>query len=251
MRRLLTLLIGLLAIAAISASAAARPLGPNGQIAFDRSDGVYVANADGGGEHLLVPNSCCSGWSPDASKLAAGYQLEDGRIGTATIGADGLGYTQLPIDDPTLNLGCGLWSPDGARLACEAWDDTTSDRNGVYTISSADGSGLTRITANPLGGHDIPGSYSPDGTRIVFTRADANGDNVGLFVVKTNVGQVRQITPDGMILNIGADWSPQGNEIIFSRHVTPDVHGSLWVLPRCDLETADETTPARRAQVLD
>lgn len=148
-------------------------------------------------------------------------------------------------------MGCGLWSPDGARLACEAWDDTTSDRNGVYTISSADGSGLTRITANPLGGHDIPGSYSPDGTRIVFTRADANGDNVGLFVVKTNVGQVRQITPDGMILNIGADWSPQGNEIIFSRHVTPDVHGSLWVLPRCDLETADETTPARRAQVLD
>ena len=38
MRRLLTLLIGRLAIAAISASAAARPLGPNGQIAFDRSD---------------------------------------------------------------------------------------------------------------------------------------------------------------------------------------------------------------------
>jgi hypothetical protein len=44
MRRLLTLLIGLLAIAAISASAAARPLGPNGQIAFDRSD---LETADG------------------------------------------------------------------------------------------------------------------------------------------------------------------------------------------------------------
>ena len=53
---------------------------------------------------------------------------------------------------------------------------------------------------------------------------------MGLFVVKTNVRQVRQITPDGTILNIGADWSPQGNEIIFSRHVTPDVRGSLWVL---------------------
>jgi Tol biopolymer transport system component len=33
-----------------------------------------------------------------------------------------------------------------------------------------------------------------------------------------------------MIINIGVDWSPQGNEIIFSRHVTPDVLGSIWVV---------------------
>jgi Tol biopolymer transport system component len=26
------------------------------------------------------------------------------------------------------------------------------------------------------------------------------------------------------------NWSPQGNEIAFSRHVTPDVHSSLWVM---------------------
>jgi WD40-like Beta Propeller Repeat len=27
-----------------------------------------------------------------------------------------------------------------------------------------------------------------------------------------------------------SNWSPQGNNIAFSRHVTPDVHSSLWVM---------------------
>ena len=64
------------------------------------------------------------------------------------------GVHAVPINDPTLNIGCGTgsWSPDGKRLACETWDDSKPARNGVYTISSADGSGLTRITLNPLGG---------------------------------------------------------------------------------------------------
>ncbi len=30
----------------------------------------------------------------------------------------------LEIPDPTLNLPCGVWSIDDARLACEGWDDT-------------------------------------------------------------------------------------------------------------------------------
>jgi hypothetical protein len=29
---------------------------------------------------------------------------------------------------------------------------------------------------------------------------------------------------------VQADWSLQGNDIIVSFHVTPDVHGSLWVV---------------------
>jgi Tol biopolymer transport system component len=131
-----------------------------------------------------------------------------------------------------LNLGCGsVWSPDDSLLACESWDDSNPDLNGIYTISPADGSGLTRVTANPLGGHDIPGAYSPNGKQIVFVRFNPTDFfGVGLFVVKTNTGQVRQITSAGASLNIGADWSPQGNEIIFSRHVTDDVQGSIWVV---------------------
>jgi Tol biopolymer transport system component len=227
-----------LGVAALAAPAGASPRGTNGQITYDRTDpttgdqAVFTANPDGSSERLVVPASCCGDFSPDGSKLAVPYLTGDGRVGPATVNADGTGYTPFPISDPTLNIGCGTgsWSPDGKRLACETWDDSNAARNGIYTISSADGTGLRRVTANPLGGHDIPGSYSPNGKRIVFLRFDANMNSAGMFVVKTNDGQLRQILPASMILNIGADWSPQGNEIIFSRHVTPDVFGSIWVV---------------------
>lgn len=233
-RLLLTPLRGLAAVAILAAltamPAGARPLGVIGQIEYENDAGVLTANPDGSAAHLLVANTCCAGWSHDGNKLAMGYGTNDWRIGTATINADGSGYTQLPIDDPTLNIGCAVWSPSDARLACEGWNDANPAQDGIYTIAAADGSGLTRVTANPLGGHDIPGAYSPDGKRLVFVRFDQDGNSAGLFTVRTDGSDLRQLTPTDMILNIGADWSPQGNEILFSRHVSSDVHGSLWVV---------------------
>jgi Tol biopolymer transport system component len=242
--RIVGLIIAVAALVLSATQASASPRGTNGQITYDRTadpttgfKAVFTANPDGSSERLIVPPnpvSCCGDFSPDGSKLVIPYPTDDGRIGTATINADGTGYTPFPIKDPTLNIGCGTgsWSPDGKRLACETWDDSNSARNGVYTISSADGSGLTRITSNPLGGHDVPGSYSPDGKRIVFIRYDSNGNPAGMFVVKTNGSQLRQILPASADLNMGvqSDWSPQGNEIIFSLHVTPDVFGSIWLI---------------------
>jgi hypothetical protein len=237
---LITLLVAVGTSIALSGTiAVASPRGTNGQITYDTNfgNGVVTANPDGSSANLLVPGTCCAGWSGDGGKLAVPYGTADGRIGPAVINADGSGYTPFPIDDPTLNVGCGTgsWSPDGKRLACEAWDDTTpltAARNGVYTISSVDGSGLTRITANPFGGHDEPGSWSPNGKSIVFGRFASDGNGVGLFVINADGTHLRQITPPGTIIQSGndGDWSPQGNEIIFSRHVMPDVFGSIWVV---------------------
>ncbi len=236
----LTLVAGVAALASLTAiPAGASPAGVNGKIAYDRTDPatgdtfVYTANPDGSHVQQLVPFTCCPSWSHDGSKLAIPALTEDGRIATATVNADGSGYTPLPINDPTLNVGCagGAWSPNDARLACESWDDTNPARNGIYTLSSADGSDFTRLT-NPLGGDDQAGAYSPDGKRLVFARFDQNGDSLGLFVIKTNGTDLRQITPPGTLIQGGndGDWSPQGNDIVFSRHVTADVRGSLWVV---------------------
>src|SRR5690242_9583477 len=78
----------LVALTALPASA--RAPGSNGQISYDLDgNGVVTANADGTGANLLVPGTCCGGWSPDGSKVAMPYLTDDGRIGTATINADG------------------------------------------------------------------------------------------------------------------------------------------------------------------
>jgi Tol biopolymer transport system component len=242
--RIVGLVVVVAALVLGTAQAGASPRGVNGQITYDQivdpntgEKAVAIANPDGSNARVLVPPdpvSCCADFSPDGSKLAFPYPTADGRLATAIINADGSGYTPFPIDDPlgTLNVPCGPWSPDGKRLACEVFDNTNPDRGGIYTISSADGSNLTRVT-NPNGGDDQPGAYSPNGKQLVFARfGPGQFFAEGLFVVNTDGTHLRQITPPGTIIRQGndGDWSPQGNEIIFSRHVTPDVLGSIWVI---------------------
>ena len=95
------------------------------------------------------------------------------------------------LPDPTLNLGCPVWSPDGSRLAYEGWDDSNPARNGIYSLSAADGSDLQRLTASPDGGHDIPGDYAADG-RLYFGR-----DGAGLMVLRTDELNPQPVTSEG------------------------------------------------------
>src|SRR5439155_838363 len=102
-------------------------------------------------------------------------------------------------------------------------------QNGIHTIRSSDGGGLTQITSNP-GGDDAPGSWSANGKRIVFQRFGPDSYE-GVFVVNVNGTGLKRILPPTVSANCCTfSWSPQGNEIAFSRHVTPDVHSSLWVM---------------------
>ncbi len=156
----------------------------------------------------------------------------DDRIASAIVRRDGSHYRELALPDPTLNIGCttGSWSPSAARLTCESWDDTNAGRNGLYTISARDGRIVRRLTRNPFGATDIPGSYSPDGNRIVFVRFRGEEDAIGLYVVHADGQGLRRIESAGRRLNPGADWSSRGNLIAFSRHVTADARGSLWIV---------------------
>ena len=138
-----------------------------------------------------VPTSSLDGLQAPSSSPSPSY--DGSRVFAATIRPDGTDYTELPIDDPTLNVGCMLWSPDGTRLACEGWDDTDPTRNGIYTINASDGGGLQRVTSSPGGNHDLPGSYAPDG-RLVFARIAPDRDNGHLMVVDPDGGEPEQLT---------------------------------------------------------
>ena len=101
-------------------------------------------------------------------------------------------------------------------------------QNGIHKIRSSDGGGFQQITSNP-GGDDVPGSWSPGGKRIVFQRFGPDSYE-GVFVVNVKGTGLKQILPPTIQAGNTLNWSPQGNEIAFSRHVTPGVHSSLWIV---------------------
>jgi TolB protein len=230
------LIIGglLLALALGVAVAGARPPGTNGQIAFARFNPalgdtqVYVVNPDGTHERLVqgpTDGGECPRWFPDGAHIAiCGSPTGLSRI----INPDDGTYRDVGTQDPGLFNPCGIPSPDGSLLLCETFSGDGS-QNGIHVIRSSDGGGLQQVTSNP-GGDDVPGSWSPEGKRIVFHRFGSTGDE-GVFVVNVNGSGLRRIlTPSSTFGCCALDWSPQGNDIVFSRHVSADVHSSIWVV---------------------
>jgi Tol biopolymer transport system component len=222
------------AVAAMAAlPAAARPPGTNGQITFARFNPtlgdtqVYVVNPDGSGQRLVqAPTDTgeCPTWFPDGAHIATCGAPDRPGGGSRIINPDDGTFREIDGQYPGLFNPCTNPSPDGTLLLCETFSEDGS-QNGIHTIRSSDGGGLTPITSVP-GGDDIPGDWSPNGKRIVFLRTTFDA----LFVVNTNGTGLKQITPAGLDFSSFGSWSPQGNEIVFSQHVTPDVHSSIWVV---------------------
>jgi Tol biopolymer transport system component len=247
MRRIPKLLLAVVLTAVVTAAAApsagAKVPGPNGRIVFGRFDPaiddfhIFTADPDGTREAQLLPGAAeCPRWAPDGSKVLVCLANPAGLIRPATVNPQGSGFRLLDNPDPTLNLGCWAWSPNGARLACEGWDDVNVDQSaGIFTVRSSDGRGLVRLTANPYGDHDVPGDYAPDGSRIVFLRSNPDRQASALFVVNTDGTGLRQLTPWGLAEDAGS-WSPDGRWILFTKPggklyvVRPDGSGLRRIL---------------------
>ena len=221
------------AVAAMAAtSAAAKPPGTNGLISFTRfdpalqQDVVYMINPDGSGERPLLVGGESGHWSPDGSRILVVPDCCAERI----LNPDNGGYTELPTFYPDLGLflGCNIWSPDGARLACEGVGDQPS-ADGVYTVRSSDGGDVRRVTSGA--DDDYPGDYSPNGKRIVFLRSSFDTGPIALDTVKLDGSDLRQLTPPGMNLDFtGGSWSTQGNEILFSAKASAGQRSSIFVV---------------------
>jgi Tol biopolymer transport system component len=233
MRKLVVLAFLAVGIAALFAlPAAANPRGFNGKIVTGSTnlvtgeEQVYTVDPDGTNEQLVQDNAEVGSWSPDGTRITLFgdfgellYNIDDGS--SVDLG--------LPFDlYPDLALFCGVWSPDGSRLACEGYGQTDPSLNGVYTLRSSDGGDLQRVTYEPNGG-DCPSDYSPNGKYLVVTRM--SDTSYGMWVVKADGTWMRQIVSGTDFNFCNGSWSPQGNEILFSAHVpNGDYRSTTWVV---------------------
>jgi Tol biopolymer transport system component len=243
-------LLALVAVVALVTPSSATFPGPDGLISFTRfskkvnSAEIHIARPDGSGVQKLTSNprhfSISSDWSPNGQLIAFDSNRVDveGRKKVVQIylmGADGSGVTQL-------TRGAGFqglpgWSPDGTRLAIDA-DWGARALQGIWIVSASDPDGVTqaeaqRVTTRPKGADaDSEPQFSPDGSRIAFTRfKNFEKGPSAIHVVATDGSGLRRLTP--WKLNAShPDWSPDGQRIAFDSGdaQVPGNKGDIYVM---------------------
>ncbi len=167
---------------------------PEGTIRVTISEGTNVAVA----------------LSPDESTLALDLL---GRIWVMPAG----GGAATALTDPAGDARQPAWSPDGSRIAFQAYWD------GNYHIWSvgADGTGLRQHTRGRFD-HREP-HWSPDGDRLAFS--SDRGGSYDVWVMGLDAGDPEQLT-DWPGNEYGPAFSPDGGEVAFA---ADGVRSGIWL----------------------
>jgi len=171
--------------------------------------------------------------SPDASKIAfSGWIGEPANDQVFVVdAATGEGLVQLtscPAALPDCFSSYPVWSPDGQRMLFihgDGFDADDNPANEQIYVANADGSQPHAITTGPEP-KDQVADWSPDGTKIVFTRGYFGSE--GIWTINPDGSGARQLTgcaaSDPMPCaggdDWGSSWSPDGRKIVFLRDLT-------------------------------
>ena len=201
---------------------------------------LYVMRSDGTGAHQVTPQPIIGppSWSPDGRRIAFGGSLPGGTE-VFTVRLDGTGLEQLTNADPS--SGYPQWSPDGDRIvyyssavaltgpylfamdpdgsnkhqispdvisgfAYAPNGDTLAigkevDGNVQVHLMPENGGAATQITTHNSGNR--PRSFSPDGSRIVFT-STRDSDFGGVYTMKVDGSDTRPLWSGAP--TSGVDW---------------------------------------------
>ena len=172
-----------LVLAGLSSSAEAAFPGENGKIAFTRGSGCFDRAI-----HVIDP--------------------------------DGTDETQLTA--PGENGWEPNWSPDGTRIAFNAFPAGDSCLHPQIYVMNADGTGRTRLTFNAHS-DDSP-TWSPDGQRIAFVRegppeGECSVKPRHIWTMNADGTSLAQVTSGSGSVS-GPEWSPDGHWIVYTVRFT-------------------------------
>jgi Tol biopolymer transport system component len=203
----------------------------------DRQDEIYVMNADGSEQRLLISNRGAfdgmPAWSPDGAQIAFAsrdrgkdFDICVVRVSDDLLGIEGKASTRLTDNDfDDLDP---AWSPDGAQIAFYSKRGNYTE---IYAIA-VDGTGERQLTDNQANDEDP--AWSPDGEHIAFiSRRDGDYE---IYVMKPDGSDQRPLT-DNDTNEWSPAWSPDGTQIAFVSDRNGERH--LWVMG------ADGSNPRR------
>ena len=184
--------------------------------AFRDQVGSFVADG------TLAPNDAdplLDGIGEVLVSVIAFASRRDGNYEIYTVNLDGSGLTRL-TDHPRVDAEPD-WSPDGGKIVFFSARDGIINEQGVINngglyVMKADGSEVTRVYFDEETDDDLPSypRWSPDGARILFSSGPFLGP-AKLYVVNADGTGLTALAPT--LSNVaGADWSPNGDAIIFS-----------------------------------
>ena len=192
----------------------------------DVDSSIVTMDADGKNKHMVFKSATpCNGtpagpcgamggvafgpsWSPD-NKLVAfsfGGFLQIRGMAPAkimTVNRDGTNVQELTAGKP--NAGFPSWSADGKEVVYRSWGE---NEDGLRIIDVA--TKKVRVLTTAL--DNLP-EWSPDGSRIMFTRKQDN--NFDIYTLKPDGTDLRRLT-DYPATDAHAVWTPDGKHILWN-----------------------------------
>jgi TolB protein len=173
---------------------------------------IYIVKADGSNLQRISPadrNVFSSSWSKDGQRIVSSVTTQAQKEADIfTVSKEGTGLVQL-----TKHAGRNVtpaFSPDAKRIAFVSNRD--GDKYQIYVMKT-DGSGVTRLTANPELACFNP-MWSPDGRKIVYY--SERGDRRDQVWIMKADGSQQTLLTGGIGHNIYPSFSADGRRILFS-----------------------------------
>jgi Tol biopolymer transport system component len=167
--------------------------------------GVYSIRSSDGGDFTQITSNpggddIPSAYSPDGTRLLFLRHFPDG-ISSAffVVNVNGTGLKQI-TPTSTLNPTGAGWSPQGNQIVFA--DSATGDVASTLWVVHSDGSGLHQIPVAGCGGafsssnwyYCLQPGWSPDGTKIVFSRFSIATLQENVYTVNTDGSGLFQVT---------------------------------------------------------